>query len=402
MINSSSLRSAVYCPAHRRRSRSAVYCPAPLCVVLLAQQSGKAVIAMARNNNVFDDEPEEKLEKEFEDALFVKRRKLLYMLQYIMENADEEHYVSANEIIEHLYDEYLIDIDRKTVYADIRLLRAYGYEVGIDIEDKKSTKGYRVLRREFELDELQLIIDCIQATRFITDRKAKELTDKLKKLTSRHNRPILDRRAYVTNRIRNMNNSVFRGVENIHAAIADDKRITFKYFNYNTKKEKEYSKKAYIASPYALLWSDGNYYLMAFEGGKMKHFRVDRMDNIKLTDEKREGKSDFKAINLSERATKVFAMYGGKEERVKLRFSNRLAGVVIERFGSDIMIMPDDGTHFIVNVVVEVSPQFFGWLCGLGKGVKLLFPAPVVEQYRAFVNGIAGMYAPDIETNTAK
>ena len=354
------------------------------------------------NGNIFDVDEDEKIDDENKDSLYVKRRKLLYMLQYLLENTDEEHYVGANDIIEHLFDKYGIDVDRKTVYADIRLLRAYGDEYGIEIDNKKSTKGFKVNSREFELDELQLIIDCVQATRFITDRKAKALTDKLKKLTSRHNRPILDRRAYVSNRIRNLNDSVFYGVENIHAAIADDTRITFRYFNYNTKKEKEYYKKAYVASPYALIWSDGNYYLMAFEGGKIKHFRVDKMDNIKLTDEKREGKHEFKAINLSERATKVFAMYGGKEERVKLRFQNRYTGVVIDRFGKDIMMIPDDDNHFTIQATVEISPQFFGWLCGLGKGVKLLFPAPVVEQYRAFVNGIAGIYAPDIETNTEK
>ena len=324
-----------------------------------------------------------------------KRKKLLYILQYLLENTDDEHYANVTDIIEHLAVEYDIHVDRKTIYADIKLLREYGEQFDIEIDDRKSTKGYRIMSREFELDELQLLIDSVQSSKFITDRKAKVLTDKLKRLTSRHNRRVLDRRAYVANRIRNMNDSVFYFVDNIHAAIADDKKITFRYFTYNAQKEKEYNRKSYIASPFALLWNDGNYYMMAFESGKMKYFRVDRMDNVKLTDEKRSGKGENREIILSERSTKVFAMYGGKEERVSLRFSNHLIGVVIDRFGRDIMMIPDGSKHFTVSVVVEISPQFFGWLCGLGKGVKITFPDEVIEQMKKHVDGIAGMYAPN-------
>jgi len=326
-----------------------------------------------------------------------KRKKLLYILQYLLENTDENNYANASDIIEHLQNEYNIPVERKTIYADIRLLKEYGDEFGLEIEDKKSTKGYRILQREFELDELHLIIDCIQATKFITQRKAKELTDKLKTLTSRHNRRTLDRRAFVDNRIRNMNDRAFSGVDNIHAAIAEDRKITFRYFNFNLKKEKEYNKKSYVASPYAVLWNDGQCYLLAFESGKMKHFRIDKMDTVKQLDEKRDGKGEYRAMNLSERSTRIFSMYGGKEERVTLRFSNHLVGVVIDRFGKDLMLIPDGGKHFTISVTVEVSPQFFGWLCGLGKGVRLVSPALVVEQLQDYIKGIAALYEADTE-----
>jgi len=188
-----------------------------------------------------------------------------------------------------------------------------------------------------------------------------------------------------------MNDSVFYFVDNIHAALAVDRKITFRYFTFNLQKEKEYNKKSYIASPFALIWNDGNYYMMAFESGKMKYFRVDRMDNVKLTDEKRSGKGENREIILSERSTKVFAMYGGEEKDVTLRFSKHLTGVVIDRFGRDIMMIPDGGKHFTVRVKIEVSPQFFGWLCGLGKGVKVVTPE-IAEQMKKHVDGIAGMY----------
>ena len=321
-----------------------------------------------------------------------KRKKLLYILQYLLENTDENHYANANDIIGHLRNDYNIDISRQTVYADITLLKEYGEQYGLEIEDRKSSKGYRILQREFELDELQLLIDSVQTSKFITQRKAKELTDKLKQQTSRHSRPTLDRRTYVSNRIRNMSDSAFYGINNIHAAIAADNKIRFRYFNYNLRKEKVYNKKGYFASPYALLWNDGNYYLLACESGTMKHFRVDKMDNVKLSDEKRDGKEEYKTLRLSERSAKIFAMYGGGEECVTMRFSNYLTGAVIDRFGKDLMLTPDGNKHFTITVNIEVSNQFFGWLCGLGKGARITAPAPIVEQIKSFIDSIAGMY----------
>ncbi|MDL2287916.1 WYL domain-containing protein [Oscillospiraceae bacterium OttesenSCG-928-F05] len=327
-----------------------------------------------------------------------KRKKLLYILQYLLEHTDENHIAKTPDIIEYLENTYEIEVERKTIYTDIKLIQDFGDEFNLEIVYDPTTKGYKVAQREFDLDELQLIIDCVQATKFITQRKVKELTDKLKRLTSRHSRPTLDkRRPYVADRIRNMNNSAFYGLDNIYAAIADDRKITFRYFNYNTQKEKEYNKRSYTTSPYALLLNDGNYYLLAFESGKMKHFRVDKMDNVKLTDEKRDGKEAARALNLSERSTKLFSMYGGKEEQITLRFSNHLTGVVIDRFGKDITMRPDGDKHFTIHVAVEISPQFFGWLCGLGKAVKLVSPILVVEQFQDYVKGISGMYEADTE-----
>lgn len=223
---------------------------------------------------------------------------------------------------------------------------------------------------------------------------AKELTDKLKKQASRFDRVTLDRRTYVANRVRSMNDSVFYHVDDLHAAIANDWQISFKYFTYDLQKKKKYYKRGafYKASPYALLWNDDNYYLLAYEGGKMKHFRVDKMDNIRVDYEKREGKEAFKALKLTDRSLKVFSMFGGTEENVTMHFSNHLTGVVIDRFGRDVMLLPVDEHHFSVSVKVEVSPQFFGWVCGLGKGVRIVSPAAVVEQMGEYVKEIANMY----------
>lgn len=319
-----------------------------------------------------------------------QRLKLLYLLDYLLENTDETHTVKVQEIITHFENHHKIPIEQKTVCSDLRLLGEYGYETQYD----GRTRGWRIIERDFDTQELQLLIDSVQASRFITQKQAKTLTDKLKKKTSRFDRVLLDRRCYVPNRVRSSNDSIFYHLDDLHTAIANDWRISFKYFYFTPKKNRAYYKKGeyYHASPYALLWSDNNYYLLAYESGKMKHFRVDKMDGIEIVPHKREGKEVFKELKLSERSLRVFSMFSGKVQKVKIRFSNHLANVVIDRFGKDIIMVPEDEKHFTIHTDIEVSPQFYGWLCGLGRGVRILAPTEVVEEMGNYVKGIAEMY----------
>lgn len=317
-----------------------------------------------------------------------QRLKLFYLLDYLLEKTDETHTVKVQEIIEHFENYYKIPVEQKTVCSDLHLLDEYGYETQYD----GRTRGWRIIVREFDTQELQLLIDSVQASRFITQKKAKELTDKLKAKASRFDRVLLERRCYVPNRVRSMNDKIFYSLDDLHIAIANDWQITFRYFYFTPKKERAYYKKTYSASPYALLWGDNNYYLLAYESGKMKHFRVDKMDDIDIVRTKREGKEVFKDMKLNERSLRVFSMFSGKVQKVKIRFSNHLANVVIDRFGRDIVMVPDDEKHFTIHTDIEVSPQFFGWLCGLGRGARILAPAEVVEEMGNYVKGIAEMY----------
>ena len=319
-----------------------------------------------------------------------QRLKLLYLLDYLLEQPDETHTVKVQEIIEHFDNYHKIPIEQKTVCSDLHLLDENGYETQYD----GRTRGWRIVEREFETQELQLLIDSVQSSRFITQKQAKNLTDKLKAKASRFDRMLLDRRCYVPNRVRSSNDSVFYHLDDIHAAIANDWKITFQYFYFSPQKQKVYYKKGgkYTASPYALLWSENNYYLLAYESGKMKHFRVDKMDGIEIVPHKREGKEVFKEMKLSERSLRVFSMFSGKVQKVKIRFSNHLANVVIDRFGKDIIMVPEDEKHFTIHTDIEVSPQFYGWLCGLGKGVRVISPPEVVEEMGNYVKGIAEMY----------
>lgn len=319
-----------------------------------------------------------------------QRLKLFYLLDYLLEHTDETHTVKAQEISEYLFNHYRIPVEQKTVYSDLHLLDEYGYEVQYD----GRTKGWRLIEREFDTQELQLLIDSVQASRFITQKQAKSLTDKLKAKASRFDRVLLDRRCYVPNRVRSVNDSIFYHLDDLHTAIANDWQISFKYFYFTPKKQKAYYKKGeqYTASPFALLWSENNYYLLAYEGGKMKHFRVDKMDGIDIVYQKREGKEAFKELKLTERSLRVFSMFSGEVKKVKMRFSNHLANVVIDRFGQDIVMYPDDEKHFTIHTDIEVSPQFYGWVCGLGKAARIVAPAEVVEEMGNYVKGIAEMY----------
>lgn len=317
-----------------------------------------------------------------------QRLKLFYLLDYLLEQTDETHTVKVKEIIDHFENYYKIPVEQKTVCSDLHLLDEYGYETQYD----GRTRGWRIVEREFDTQELQLLIDSVQSSRFITQKQAKNLTDKLKKKASRFDRVLLDRRCYVPNRVRSMNDSVFYHLDDLHTAIANDWQITFKYFYFTPKKEKAYYKKTYSASPYAMLWSENNYYLLAYESGEMKHFRVDKMDHIGIVQQKRLGKEVFSKMDISKRPLRMFNMFSGEEKTVKMRFSNHLANVVIDRFGRDIVMVPDDEKHFTISVAIEVSPQFYGWVCGLGKAVRILAPAEVVEEMGNYVKGIAEMY----------
>ena len=317
-----------------------------------------------------------------------QRLKLLYLLDYLLENTDETHTVKVQQIITHFENHYKIPIEQKTVCSDLRLLGEYGYETQYD----GRTRGWRIIERDFDTQELQLLIDSVQASRFITQKQAKTLTDKLKKKASCFDRVLLDRRCYVPNRIRSKNDSIFYHLDDLHTAIANDWQITFRYSYYTPQKEKAYYKKTYSASPYAMLWSENNYYLLAYESGEMKHFRVDKMGYINIVPQKRKGKEVFSKMDISKRPLRMFNMFHGEEKTVKMRFSNYLANVVIDRFGEDVVLAYDDEKHFTFTTVIETSPQFYGWLCGLGKGVRVISPPEVVEEMGNYVKGIAEMY----------
>ena len=319
--------------------------------------------------------------------------KLYRLAQIMMKTTDEEHYITLPEIKEALA-EYDITADRKSLYNDLRDLEILGIEV--EGEQDGNRHCYHVVNRPFELPELKLLVDAIQSSKFITEKKSNSLIKKLETMVSEYDAQKLQRQVYVYGRIKAMNESIYYTVDAIHNAISENKKIRFQYFQWNVKKKPQlrHGGAWYHISPWGLSWDDENYYLVGFdsEAGLIKHFRVDKMLRIALSNETREGREHFKKLDMADYARKSFGMFGGEEETVKLQVSNGLAGVIIDRFGKDVMMIPVDEDHFNVSVDVRVSRQFLGWVFSLGESVRILGPEAVVDQMKAEAQRLIGQY----------
>lgn len=319
--------------------------------------------------------------------------KLYRLAQIMLEKTDEDHFITMPEIKEAL-ESYEITADRKSVYNDLKDLEQLGIEV--EGEPVGNRYHYHVVSREFELPELKLLVDAIQSSKFITERKSNALIKKLEKLVSKYDAQKLQRQVYVSGRIKTMNESIYYNVDAIHNAITENKKIKFQYFQWNVKKEMElrHDGTFYHISPWGLSWDHENYYLVGYdsEEEKIKYYRVDKMLKVQETNEEREGKEHFKKLDMAEYTRKSFSMFGGKEQQVKLLVDNELAGVIIDRFGKDVMMIPAGEAQFTVNVNVQVSSHFLGWIMSLGAGVKIVGPDDVVEQMRREIGRLNDQY----------
>ena len=322
-----------------------------------------------------------------------QKLKLLYLADIFKNDTDEEHPLTLQEIAGILRSND-IPADRKTLYQDFEALREYGYDI---ICDKRGRSCYYFLgERDFELPELKLLVDSVQSAKFMTDKKSNSLIKKIESLSSKHLAKQLNRQVSISGRVKTMNESIYYNVDRLHEAINSDKQITFYYFQWNVKKEQElrHNGKLYKASPWGLMWDDENYYLVAYdaEDDIIKHYRVDKMLKINITDEKRSGRSCFKYFDLPKYTKSIFGMFGGPQERVTFEAKNDMAGVIIDRFGKDLSIMPCDDEHFNAYVNVIVSPQFLAWVISLGEGVRITAPANVVEMMKDEIKRLKEMY----------
>ncbi len=321
-----------------------------------------------------------------------QKLKLLYLRDYLLKNSDEEHPVTVAQITEFLAKND-IEVERKTVYSDLALLKEYGMDI---IMTRGKNVGYFVGNRDFQLPELKLLVDSVQSSKFITEKKTFSLIKRIEDLTSIYQAGSLQRQVLVNGRVKSMNESVYLNVDSISAAINNDKAISFRYYRYKLDKSREYRHDGmvYIISPFALIWDNENYYMLGYDNlsGKIKHFRVDKMTSIKISDESRSGKEEFGKTDLSAYTTGVFGMFGGKEEKITLRFDNSLIDAVIDRFGKDVMIIDEFSGTFLVTVSAQVSPQFFAWVFGFGNACEIVSPQSVRDELKQTALKVAGKY----------
>lgn len=321
-----------------------------------------------------------------------QKAKLLRLAQLLLTRSDEEHPLSIRQIIDELA-KYDISAERKSIYDDMEALRT----LGLDVQSRKgSNPGWFVAQREFELPELKLLVDSVQASQFITKKKSEVLIKKLESLASDYQAGQMQRQVFVSGRVKTMNESIYYTVDALHSAIAQDRQVTFQYLEWGLNKKKMPRKNGalYQVSPWALVWSDSKYYLIAFSEGEIRHYRVDKLREPTVTDLPREGKAQFRALDLGAYTNQVFGMFGGEVEKVTLRCANRLVGVMLDRFGTGVLLSPQmDGAHFHLTVPVAVSPQFLGWVCGFGDEIEVLNPPAVRQQMAQLAAGLTQKYA---------
>lgn len=307
-----------------------------------------------------------------------QKLKILYILDYLQKNSHREHPVRAAELIAMLESEHDISCDRKTIYSDIAALQEYGVDI-VSLPGKNG--GYYIASRNFELPELKLLIDAVQSSRFLTEKKSRELIGKLCSQCSVHDARLMRRDVLVSGRVKSMNETIYYNVDAIQEAIAQNRQITFRYFDWDLGGKRKYRDRDYQASPYGLCQDNENCYLLAHSPRHgVTSYRVDRMTDIRLTEENRIPCPELTGKALAEHANRLFQMYSGEETTVKLRFHRSLINVVVDRFGRDILLIPDDETHFVFTVNVAVSPMFLSWVIGFGSKAQILYPQSVIDQ----------------------
>lgn len=324
-----------------------------------------------------------------------QKRRILYLMRLLWEKTDENHSLTMPQLIQEL-ENYSIHTERKTLYDDLETLRVFGMDI---LMRREKPAGYYLAGREFELPELKLLVDAVQSSRFITAKKSMELIKKLESLTSRYEAGKLRRQVFVSNRVKTMNESIFYNVDRLHQAILENSEIRFGYFEWTVNREMRLKRNGqkYQISPWALTWDNENYYVIGYEKetGMVKHYRVDKMVSIELAGTKREGKEVFSRFDAAGFSKKTFGMFGGEEKELKLRFSDRMIGVVIDRFGKDIPIRQVEEGYFQTRLSVIVSRPFFGWLTGLGTDTEILSPEDVRRKYREYLKEIERKYEDD-------
>ena len=310
-----------------------------------------------------------------------QKLKILYLVQIFTRYTDDEHSLTMQQVIDKL-EACGVNADRKTLYLDFAELEHYG----IDIISEKIGRStyYHLGRRQFELAELKLLVDSVQAAKFITDTKSKVLIKKLETLASTYEARQLQRQVVISGRVKTVNKSVYNNVDTIYTAIGEEKQISFHYFQWDVHGNQilRHNGTLYKISPWCLMWDDEYYYLVAYDAKAdlIKHYRVDKMKDLNVIDEKRLGQEAFKNFDMARYSKAVFGMYGGEETCVTLECENDKAGIIIDRFGKDLTLFPSNKDHFTVHVNVIPSGQFLGWIISLGKGVKITGPEQVVRK----------------------
>lgn len=314
-------------------------------------------------------------------------------MRIMLEMTDEMHGITMKEIIAELRV-YGIPAGRKSIYNDIENLRECGIDI-ISIQ-KNRTYYYYVGNRQFELAELKLLVDAVQVSKSITVKKTNELIKKLEALTSKYEAAELQRQVYVRTKVKTKNENIYYNIDRIYTAIGKNSRITFHYVQWNVKKEIEFCRNGelYEVSPWALYWNNERYYLIGYDSKEKRnrHYCIDKMLHTEIINVKREGKNKFCKFETVPYEEIAFDIKEGKRENVKIECDNSLAGVMIDWFGKDVLMIRKDSEHFIINVKVIISRPFLSWIIALGEEARVISPENVINMINDEIDRLICQY----------
>lgn len=359
-----------------------------------------------------------------------QRMKAYLVYDYLMRQTDANHVATGKDIAEYL-NELGVQAERRSIYKDIEEINKavllttgshHQYPKADSIEEAeellqdenektiiydKKRKGFYVRKRHYKINDIRILAECVYSAKFIDENRAKRLVNVVCDLVSEHYAQDIKREAFLLDRVKTENIAIYDLVSKISIAMSlkrnkephTPEKIKFKYTTHTiqsgVKSIERRKGEWYIVSPYKLLISDGNYYLLGYDD-KMKkivNYRVDRMRNLELTGEPRCGEEEYKELRMETYLQEHFGMYQGERNRVKLQALNVLLDTFVDRFGTkDVIYAKEDDKHFSAVVKVAVSNQFYGWLCGLGNKVKIVSPAPVVEEFKEYLDKMRVLY----------
>lgn len=311
--------------------------------------------------------------------------KPFYLLKILQEETDAEHGLSMSQIIERL-EQYGISAERKSIYADIEVLR----EFDIDIRTyQRNPVEYAIERRDFSLGELMLMVDAIQSCRAITERQARMLVTNIKTLANNYEQEKLDRRIHVAGRIKSKSESVFGNIDAIHEAMRLRRKISFVYYRRGLDGERHATRggKGHEVTPVGVAYADGFYYLAAWndEHADMVEYRIDRMGKVRVADGSATRNDEINRHRYEGDEYESFGRFSGEEVSATLTVKADKVEIVLDRFGDAAILSKMDDSTAKACVKVQVSEQFFGWIAGMGKAVRIAAPKSLVEKYRNYL-----------------
>lgn len=321
-----------------------------------------------------------------------QRLKLLKIWEILRQETDKDHTLTTSDLLERL-EAIGIKCDRRTLYADIKALNDNGYKVNCI---RRMANEYYVEKREFSLAEIHILMDAVQAATFISEEKTAQLVDKIAELAGSRRAEAVKQNVVAFNTLKSPNEDIFAIVSIISDAIEKYRKIEFMYFDYDLSGNRVYrkEKKIYKVNPVSTIFSDDKYYLLCYDDkhGNLAHYRVDRMANVKISNEDITPSDCSEVANVQKHKKQVFGMYLGQEQEVTFEAANSLIDIVLDKFGFGTYMYRTSDETFRFSAKVQLSPVFFGWCCSFGKLLKVVAPIDLSNQLRKYIENLANLY----------